>query len=146
MRSRNHLHCLTRLLAAIAACVLVLGLPRLLVACTTSSGDVHVEFAHAEDACCDHAHGARGHDRSPRGDQPAAESGDACSHAELAVELAPTPRGEKPVFAPPPPLGTVVLPRFAANERTHRRPHAPSTGPPRRDAHTRLRTTSLLRC
>ncbi len=137
---------LVRLLAALAACVLALGLPRLLVACTNDDAGTHLEWRHAPGECCAHGHAALvPPERSPAGDVPSAGSHDSCEHVDLAIELAPMPRPEAPM-APPPALVAVLAPLRAATSAPRRAPfHVPATGPPRRDAPVSLHTTSLLR-
>lgn len=136
---------LVRALAALAACVLALGLPRLLVACTSDS-ETHLEWRHAPGECCAHEHSFDvAPDRAPASDLPDASSHESCEHVELAVELGPMPRHEAPM-APPPALLAVLAPQTAATSaRCQRQFHAPATGPPRRDAPVCLHTTSLLR-
>src|SRR5688572_30839515 len=133
------------MLAALAACVLVLGLPRLLVACTNDEAGSHVEWRHAPGECCahDHEHGASRGEDAPAG-TPCTAPHDTCEHVDFAVELGPLPRGAQP--AAPVPALVAVTPRHVATA-PQKRPqfHAPATGPPRRDAPVRLRSTTLLR-
>jgi hypothetical protein len=137
-------------LAAIAAVVLLLGLPRLLIRCTTGDGDVRIEFAHAEGTCCAHDHApvdgsATGAATPARGaSAPSAAPHAPCEHEELGIELAPPARnGVVPV--PPCADGAVVpwaAPAPRAVPRATRAP--PATGPPRPDARAHLRASTLL--
>ena len=144
MTSKRRSPSLMRLLAALAACVLVLGLPRLLVACTNDEDGAHLEWHHAPGDCCAHDHGTRaGGDVG--GGAPCAEALETCEHAHFAVELGPVPRADVAPL-PPPQLVAVLTPLPAgATARREGRFHAQATGPPRRDAPVRLRSTTLLR-
>jgi hypothetical protein len=130
---------LIRTLAAAAALVLAMGLPRLLVLCE-HGGEASLEFAVAG-GCC-HEDGAPG--RTPF-EGPAAGATECCDHASLAVEMAPTPRPGPGAERDVPPLFGEISPD--PNHPPPARqvpPHPPSTGPPREDRRTLLRATSLL--
>ena len=130
-----------RAVAAAAALVLAMGLPRLLVLCR-HGGESSLEFTHPHGACCQHGGpaGDREPDRSPS-TGPLEE----CEHTSLAVELAPTPRPDRAAPTDLPPLVGWLppgLPRAALPQGCF--VHPPSTGPPRRDRVTALHRTSLL--
>lgn len=134
-------HPLPLRLALLAAFVLVVGLPRLLVLCTHADGEASLEWAHLEGSCCHD--GSHDVDADPHG-EPANAPGGGCEHDSLAVDVAPPPgKGagsdgklplafDVPRFVLPAPPSTGVL------------PSPPATGPPRTDQRSELRSTSLL--
>jgi len=136
--ARRHQLCLRA--ALLAAVVLLLGLPRLLVLCTHADGEASLEWAHPEGTCC---HAPNGSDE-PHEPGPALAPGGSCDHNSLSVDTAPPP----PNFAPaPPPLepafgAAPFVPAEPPANAALRRP--PPTGPPRTDRRAALRSTSLL--
>jgi hypothetical protein len=132
---------MVRAVAAMAALVLALGLPRLLVLCTNDHG-THVEFAHAPGACCEHDHGDA---PSPADGGPSLAEHPHCEHTGFAFAVLP---------APPPDshkapaamawLGTIEVPSFALPAHAEVRTRPPATGPPRPDGRCALRATTLL--
>jgi hypothetical protein len=125
---------------------------RPLVLCTGDDGATHIEFAHAEGACCDHE--AHGHVQSaPDGDtgdsdtgEPAAQADPSCSNIALAVDVAPAPRPDSPKPpAPEPTVAPATTPHLELPD--HRAPtaHPPTTGPPRPRRFLRQHATVVLR-
>ncbi|MFN9757201.1 MAG: hypothetical protein ACK58X_12375 [Planctomycetota bacterium] len=122
---------LARRLAAVAALVLALGLPRFFVLCAEDGGPRHIEFVHLPGECCElpsvvGEHPARTH-------APAtAPTGGVCDHVELAIELAPSPRSDD-VAAAVTPACTAVQPIAVvaiAAARACLRSGVCATGPP----------------
>jgi hypothetical protein len=133
-------------LVAAAACVLLFGLPRVLVTC--SGGDAgahHVEFVHAFGTCCDHDHGPAAaplgtptRPTTPVVDEPG------CEHGSFAFELLPPERSHRGPDVPPPQwLGQFAAPFVRSAAAPHPRT-PPATGPPRPDPRHALRQTTLL--
>lgn len=147
VRNRGPSQILAAWLAVIGACVLLLGLPRLLVLCSHGeAGRYRVEFAHAPGACCHDDHtgpDARGCVPRPAG-LPAVAPDRRCEHSSLASELAPPER--KPVSHPDGATPTASIePMPACREEPPARARLPqATGPPRPAPHLRLRATTLL--
>jgi hypothetical protein len=126
----------------LAALVLLLGLPRLLVLCEHGDGDSHLTFASSTEHCCSEA------DTQPEPSVPGGSGGDTasaasgCEHTSFLVELLPPnpPSQPLPLCGPPLPIAPdFVLPTTA---RTPRLPCA--TGPPRPDPGLGARATIRL--
>lgn len=110
--------------------VVALGLPRFFVLCSAGGDALHLEFAHAPGACCEPSDERRGDGSTTPGGEwtPAPAS---CEHVELAIELAPAPRGGDVESTTTPTLLAVTplpLPGAFADAVTNARP--PATGPP----------------
>lgn len=139
-------HRLLLRVALLAAMVLLLGLPQVLVLCVHHDGDASLEWAHPEGTCCHHDATVEGRVAS-EGDvdeTPVIAPGGSCEHDTLAIDIAPPPQPETATAAPLH-LAFAIAPFVtpAPMERTTtRRP--PPTGPPRTDPRTELRATSLL--
>jgi hypothetical protein len=137
---------LATLLVAAAACVLLFGLPRLLVTCSGGeAGARHVEFVHAPGTCCGHDHGPAA---APRGApvRPATPGADepGCEHGTFAFELLPPERSHRSADVPPPQLLGWLAAAFVMPVATAPRRAATATGPPRPDPRLALRETTLL--
>ncbi|MBX3464540.1 MAG: DUF169 domain-containing protein [Planctomycetes bacterium] len=133
-----------RAVTATALLVLAFGLPRVLVLCTEHDGSASLAFAHAPGSCCHDATAFVVAAGEPGIGMPCAGAHEACEHSELAVELAPAPRPHAHGAETPPPAGSAppALPEAPARHAAPTRP--PATGPPRPDARTALRATTLL--
>ena len=137
-------------MAAVCTALLVLaGLLRGVVVCSTHDGDSHLAFAHAEGTCCHHDHGADAHvllqhdgDELPRDAQ---RSDGICEHLELGIPLAPGPQPdahELPDDAPP--VATLPLDLDATTRCASATRRPPATGPPRPSSLLRQRRTVVL--
>ena len=129
-------------LALLAALVLLLGLPRLLVLCEHGDGHSHLTFASSTEHCCSEP------DAEPQLLAPGGNDGDRasaasdCEHTSFVVELLPLPptNAALPLCGPPLPIvPDFVLPNTA---RALRLPCA--TGPPRPDPGLGARATIRL--
>lgn len=146
-------------------CVVLLlcaGLSQRLVLCTSDDGVTHLEFAHAEGACCAHAHAARqhpgggashavdassdtSHAADASSDTPHNDGDPTCSHVAFAIVLQTAPRRDA-VGAPHGPLAHDVppAPEPPRTPLPAARPRPSNTDPPRprpflaRHAHTVL--------
>ncbi len=127
-------------LALLAALVLLLGLPRLLVLCEHDDGDSHLTFASSTEHCCSEP------DTEPLApggnDDDRASAASHCEHTSFVVELLPPspPNPPLPLCGPPLPIAPdFVLPTTA------RAPRLPcATGPPRPDPGLGARATIRL--
>jgi hypothetical protein len=150
-------------LAWLGVAVVALGWMQSLVVCTQPCCDGHVKLvrcceraasavasattvaaADAEAACpcCRRAGRGDGGERSPL--RAGASCCDGCVHVALGVDLGMPPDG-LPADVAPPPRWVVVAPPFAVAATAVRAVvHPPATGPPRRDAPTALRASTLL--
>lgn len=140
-------HRLLLRVALLAATVLLLGLPQVLVLCVHHGGDASLEWAHPEGTCCHHdatGNGPVAGEGGATDETPGIAPGGGCEHDSLAIDLAPPPQPDAATAAPLHfafAIAPFVTP--SPTERaTMRRP--PPTGPPRTDARTELRATSLL--
>jgi hypothetical protein len=166
--SRNQRTPVRAVLAWLGVAVVALGWMQSLVVCTQPCCDGHVKLArgceraaHAAAvaatadeataaapacACCrrgaERAAGDRREERSPL--RASSSCCDGCVHVGLGVELGMPPDLAAADVALPPRFVVAVAP-FAV-VRTIARPvvHPPATGPPRRDAPTALRASTLL--
>ena len=145
--SRIRSRTLTSWLVALAMAVVLSGLPRLLVVCSNSEANWHVEWVHAEGDCCEHDHASASHEAP--GDPlaptaPRATGNFECEHLEFAAELSTPPHVVK--FAATAALTAWLDAAQFTDSRapSDRRRHPSATGPPRPDDRLRLRATTLL--
>lgn len=130
-------------LAALAMAIVLSGLPRLLVLCTSHDGHVRVEWVHEPGGCCA---AGDGHVLPVDSDDGLPLLADAphCAHREFAVDLASPGRGVQASAADAPPLLAVLPPQCFPAAVPPRTRLASATGPPRLDMRLRLRATTLL--
>jgi hypothetical protein len=140
------------LAACLGLAIVALGFMGSLVVCTQPCCGGHVKMTpgceRAAATAAAHACGccAAKRDRGAGGpaERAAPDACGGCVHVALGVELAPPPEPVEPPAALPAPA-PLALPPAPLADATARAPvHPPATGPPRCDARTALRATTLL--
>jgi hypothetical protein len=123
---------LARRLAAVAALVLALGLPRFFVLCAEDGGPRQIEFVHLPGECCAFAMTVGEQPEPAPAPAPAtAPTGGVCDHVELGIDLAPAPRADDVAAAVAPAYAAVqTLAVLDANADACPRFSTFATGPP----------------